>query len=622
MKHPIHYTLCPIDPNGHLFAVSLTISHPSQPVQEVCLPNWIPGSYLIRDFSKHLINLTASDDQYHPIELVPIDKSTWHFNSDGRAVTLRYNVYAWDLSVRGAHFDCSHAFYNGTSVFLAAQGQRQAACSVELVHSEWSQKHHWKVATGMPAAQVDAQGFGLYAAQDYNALIDYPVEMGTFVEVDFIAANVPHKIVLTGVFECDTERLKADLTHICATEIALFGAPAPMENYVFQVMVTGSDYGGLEHRNSTALLCSRDELPYVGMTQATEGYLRFLELCAHEYFHTWNVKRIAPKVYLQSDLKTPAYTQQLWWFEGATSYYDALLLKRAGLVDNLGYLQILAKQMTLVYRMPGRFMQSTAHSSWFTWTKFYQQDENAPNAIISYYTKGSLLALGLDLTIRIQTQGAKSLDDVLLHLWQHYGKTAIGLEDGEIEALCSQISGLDLSEFFTLYLHGTQDLPFREWFAAVGIDFSLRPANALTDAGAHSEASGLKVSLGANLTDSGFKTVKITHVWNDQAAYHAGLSAGDEIIAINSVKITSVSQLEGLLKKAQVNAQWTCHYFRRDELRTTQITLTAPPADRVVLKVVNSAKTALWLGADDISTDNDADNQVMHDQNSASLGAD
>ena len=581
----IHYTIQPSDPKGHLYEVTVTISQPVQPIQVVSLPNWIPGSYLIRDFSKHIIGLQAFTADQSPVDLQLTDKSSWQFASEGQSVTLRYQVYAWDLSVRGAHFDESHAFFNGTSVFLAVENQRDTVCSLQVIPTEFTQAQSWKVATGLLIDDVDDSGFGTYQACDYNALIDHPFELGTYTEIDFMASGIPHKMVLTGLFDCDQDRLKKDLIKICETEIELFGSPAPMDSYLFQVMVTGSDYGGLEHRNSTALMCSRNDLPYKGMQKATDGYLQFLELCSHEYFHTWNVKRIQPAVYQQSDLSAPVYTNQLWWFEGITSYYDGLILQRAGLIDNATYLELLAKQMTRVYRMPGRFQQSVAESSLLTWTKFYQQDENAPNAIISYYTKGSLIALGLDLTIRQQTQGQKSLDDVLLHLWNQFGKQGIGLQEGQIESICSDVSGLDLNDFFNRYLYGTEDIPFEKLFASEGIQFTLRQASSLSDlGGTMADEDGLACHLGMNVADSAQQSVNITHVWNQQAAYQAGLSAGDELIAINQIKITSKQQLETLLKRSTVNSLWTCHYFRRDELRSCELILSAPPKDRVSLK--------------------------------------
>ncbi|WP_373017197.1 M61 family metallopeptidase [Thiomicrorhabdus sp.] len=602
----IEYRIIPADPNGHLFEVELTIPSPTQPIQTVSLPNWIPGSYLIRDFSKHLIGLSAIDVEQNPLHVSSVDTSTWEFASDGRPVTLKYQVYAWDLSVRGAHFDQSHAFFNGTSVFLAVDGQRDQGCRVEISATNFCREHRWKVACGMPRVDIDESGFGFYQADSYSSLIDYPVEMGDFVDIHFEACGIPHRMVLTGVFECDTERLKQDLVKICETEICMFGG-APMESYLFQVMVTGSDYGGLEHRNSTALMCSRDDLPYPGMQEATDGYLQFLELCSHEYFHLWNVKRIQPKVYQESDLKEPAYTNQLWWFEGVTSYYDALILLRAGLIDQKKYLQLLAEQMTRVYRMPGRLHQSVAESSWLTWTKFYQQDENAPNAIISYYTKGSLIALGLDLLIRQRTQHQKSLDDVLLHLWQFYGKAGVGLDEYQIESICSLVSGVDLEDFFKSYLYGTQDLPFEDLFKAENIEFSLRGATTLSDKGGETKAEVLLSNLGANVIDTEHQTVKLTHVWNHQPAYQAGLAAGDEIIALNGLKTANAASIENRLKRLNPQGElpvWECHYFRRDELRKTQIQLAPALEDRVQLNL-DANSSSLWLEKQNMTTGTD-----------------
>ncbi|WP_238843324.1 M61 family metallopeptidase [Thiomicrorhabdus xiamenensis] len=594
-----HYTITPFDPNGHLFTVEFRIAFPA-PKQRLSLPNWIPGSYLIRDFSKHLIDLQAYDDAQTPLTVTPVDKSTWEVDSSGNAFTIKYQVYAWDLSVRGAHFDDTHAFFNGTSVFLEAEGQRDFPCVMSLKKSPVCVKNAWKVATGMPSLEVDHHGFGHYHAENYLALIDYPVEIGSYVEIDFRACGVPHKMVLTGVFNCDLERLKSDLTTICEYEIRLFGEAAPFDNYLFQVMVTGSDYGGLEHRNSTALICSRNDLPYEGMQKPTEGYLQFLELCSHEYFHSWNVKRIMPKAYQNPDLSQPIYSRQLWWFEGVTSYYDALILQRCGLIDEQTYLDQLGKQLTRVYRMPGRFKQSVADSSFFAWTKFYQQDENAPNAIISYYTKGSLVALALDLLIREKTQGKKSLDTVLLHLWQHFGSKGIGLEEFEIERICSEVSGIDLKDFFTQLLDQTEDYDLATLFSHFGVNFTLRNMNSLADTGGQGNTQEqLAVDFGANLEETANQTLAVRHVWQERTAQLAGLSSGDEIIAINDLRVTSKSQLESLLKRAQIGDKWTCSYFRRDELRQCRLVLTASTTDRVELSFkeprMPQNEGAVWL---------------------------
>lgn len=602
----IHYQISPEDPKGHLFQVTLKIAQPDAVGQLLSLPNWIPGSYMIRDFAKHIIMPTAQTAKGRPLDIIPTSKSTWQVeplspqeHAAGEELSVQYQVYAWDLSVRGSHFDESHAFFNGTSVFMAVVGQEHETCQINLVASQHAQMQEWRVATTLPKKQVGKKGWGHYWADNYRDLIEYPVEMGSFLELSFEAHKIPHRIVFTGQFErqkLNTKQLLQDLKAICEQELSLFEKPYPIDEYLFQVMLTADGYGGLEHLNSTALMASRNDLPYLHETERSDGYLQFLELCSHEYFHTWNVKRIQPKVYQTTDLSEPVYTNQLWWFEGITSFYDGLILQRAGILTQEQYLNRLAKEMTRVYRMPGRFKQSVAESSFLTWTKFYQQDENAPNAIISYYTKGSLIALGLDLLIRAQTEGEKSLDDVLLYLWQNHGQTGKGLKEGEIEAICSKVSGFGLKSFFDAYLYGTEDLPFEELFSAAGIQFSLRPATSLKDMGGTTDATQYPVSLGINVVATEHQTLKVSHVWEGSCAYEAGLASGDEIVALNLYKMSTPAQLEEFLKRYQVGDVLECHYFRRDELKQTPLLLQAAPEDRVVLTVMPSVdKEFAWL---------------------------
>jgi predicted metalloprotease with PDZ domain len=535
-KHAIHYCLIPADPYGHLYDVCVDIQQPDPDGQIVSLPNWIPGSYMIRDFAKHLIDLRASTLEGEALTMTSRNKSEWQIAPTDQPIQLRYQVYAWDLSVRGAHFDQTHGFFNGTSCFLMVEGQRNQAVSLEIKQTDFTHNQAWCLATALKPLNIDSSGFGLYHAQDYDELIDHPVEMGLFTQAEFVAAGIKHRIVLTGKHDCDLERLCADLTKICTTQLEFFGQPAPFDAYLFMVMVVGEGYGGLEHRSSTALVCSRDVLPYRGMDKANDSYLEFLELCSHEYFHSWNVKRIMPAQFQTPDLSQPAYTEQLWWFEGATSVYDLQFLLRAGIIDHKKYLNTLAQQMTRVYRMPGRFKQSVSESSFHSWTKFYQQDENAPNAIISYYTKGALIALGLDFEIRRATQNQKTLDDLLLTLWQDYGLPQTGLQEGEIERLASALAGTDLTAYFDRYLRGTDDLPFEAWFADYGIHFTLRAAVSANDQGGDTENNQAWLNMGANLTNTEHQTIKLTHVWQQRPAHLAGLSANDEIIAINDIK--------------------------------------------------------------------------------------
>ncbi|AEG31292.1 M61 family metallopeptidase [Thiomicrospira cyclica] len=582
----IHYQLTLHDYRSHRLALTLNIRQPNADGQMLRLPKWIPGSYMIRDFSKHIINVRATTQDGRPLAVTVIDPSHWQVAPHPGSIQVHYEVYAWDLSVRGAHYDQQHAFLNGTSCFLEVVGQSKEPHSLDLLADEWAQQQAWSVATTLPALALNPQGFGHYHASNYDELIDHPIEMAAFKEVRFDAGGIEHRMVLTGVHDADLDRIAQDLAPICEAQLAFFGEPAPFERYIFMVMVTGDGYGGLEHRSSTALICSRDSLPYAGMDKPSDKYLEFLELCSHEYFHSWNVKRIQPAILQQSDLQSPASTQLLWWFEGATSYYDLLFLYRAGTIDQTTYLQKLAEQLTRVYRMPGRFQQTLADSSKQAWTKLYQQDENAPNAIISYYTKGALAVIALDLTLRMHSQGQKSLDDLMRLLWRDYGIPQAGLVEDHIEQLAGELVAADLTEFFQQALHSTADLPLAELFAQVGINFALRPPVSNPDLGGTAkENPNAKpyLNLGANLVNSQNQSVKLTHVWHERPAHKAGLSGGDEIIALDGLRMSSVAQLDSYLQRRPLGDRLNCHYFRRDELAVTHITLDSPPADRVVL---------------------------------------
>ncbi len=385
------------------------MAEPDPAGQVFSLPAWIPGSYMIREFARNIVRIRAEADGV-PCALEKLDKHTWRAAAvrGARVLSVHYQVYAWDLSVRTAHLDTTHGFFNGTSVFLAVAGRSDAPCVVTIERPEGEIGRDWKLVTALPPEHGrpgQACRFGRFRAADYDELIDHPVEMGRFTLARFEAAGVPHDIALTGRHDCDLERLCADLRRVCEWQIALFGTPAPVDYYVFLTMVVGEGYGGLEHRASTALICSRAELPWKGMEGLPEGYKSFLGLCSHEYFHTWNVKRIKPAAFTPYDLARENHTRLLWAFEGFTSYYDDLALVRSGVIGIDDYLGLLGKTIANVLRGSGRLKQSVAESSFDAWTKYYRQDENAPNAIVSYYAKGALIALALDLQLRAGTDG-------------------------------------------------------------------------------------------------------------------------------------------------------------------------------------------------------------------------
>ena len=573
------YTITPADPGLHLFDVTLTIPRPDPDGQTVSLPAWIPGSYMIREFARNIVQIRA-ESEGRKVRLVKLDKHSWRAARCHGPLTLVYQVYAWDLSVRAAHLDHTHGFFNGTSVFLKVHGKETLPHVVDIRPPQGEAFAHWRVATSLPELKARRHRFGTYIAQDYDELIDHPVEMGEFALIRFEAHGVPHEMAITGrVPNLDGERLAADLKAICEQQIALFEPAtkrAPMDRYVFLALAVGDGYGGLEHRASTALICSRSELPVKGQAQMTEGYRGFLGLCSHEYFHTWNVKRIKPAVFAPYDLAQENYTPLLWLFEGFTSYYDDLTLVRAGLIDATTYLDLLAKTLNGVLRGSGRLKQSVAESSFDAWTKYYRQDENASNAIVSYYQKGSLVALLFDLTIRAQTKGKRSLDDVMRALWRRYGRGFYGegggrgVTEAEVEALFDEVSGLKLKPLFELAVRGTKDLPLDEAFAAFAVALN-------------NGRKGGKPSLEVRTKKEG-GDCRISAVFEDGAAHRAGLSAGDVLVAIDGLRVTA-SNLDGLLQRYRVGDTIGVHAFRRDELMAFEVALQADAAPKFALEM-------------------------------------
>ena len=599
--YAIQYRICPSHPEAHIFSISCVVNEPDPFGQRLSIPAWIPGSYMIRDFARNVISLKAEANG-RPLEVVKLDKSTWQCAPCKTPITLSYDIYAWDLSVRTAHLDQTHAYFNGTSVFLQIEGQEDKACGVEIQPPHGVVYQKWRVATAMKPAMAKPYGFGLYEAANYDELIDHPVEMGNFTLATFKAGGIPHDLVITGQHRADLDRLCADLQKICTTHIKLFSELPAIERYVFLIMTVGEGYGGLEHRASTSLLCSRNDLPLAGEELVTENYRTFLGLCSHEYFHTWNVKRIKPAAFTPYDLSRETHTRQLWAFEGITAYYDDLVLVRSGVIDALSYLELLGQTMTRVWRGAGRFKQSVAESSFDSWTKFYKQDESAPNNIVSYYTKGSLIALALDQTIRQATNQQKSLDDLMHLLWQKYGKSGRGLAEKEIESLASHLAGIDLNDFFAKYLYGTEDLPLADLLKPLGIKFCLRPASNADDKGGKpTENSSDKpvTSLGARVVNDP-SGASLSHVFDKGPAQMAGLAAGDVVVALNGIKV-SKDNLEKTVNTYPAGSEINIHAFRRDELMEFTVQLNEAPFDTCYLEINESASAEqkrnrqLWL---------------------------
>ena len=593
MSQALQYRVELADPSGHLLRVRLTIANPDPQGQRLSLPAWIPGSYMIRDFARNIVALEARSGGRR-LAVEKLDKHGWRCapGRPGAPLEVECEIYAWDLSVRAAHFDHSHAFFNGTSVFLRAHGHERCTCLVELVAPSWRGAEDWRVATALAEARgrpgaAKRHGFGFYQAADYDELIDHPVEIGAFSRANFKAGGVSHEVIVTGRHDADLKRLCTDLARVCEWQIMLFGRPAPMKRYLFLTMVVGDGYGGLEHRASTALLASRNDLPYAAMDKPSEGYRRFLGLCSHEYFHSWNVKRIRPAAFTPYDLSREVHTSLLWAFEGITSYYDDLALVRSGVLAPEDYLEQLGRTIAGVMRGPGRLRQSLADSSFDAWTKYYRQDENAPNAIVSYYTKGALVALATDLQLRTASDGASSLDDVMRLLWRRHGDGAAGVTEGGVFDVVAEIGGDGLARWLRKAVEGTGDLPLKRLFKPFGIQLTEEPE----------ELPSLGVRLAPGIADA-----RLASVINGGAAHRAGLSAGDELVAIDGLRVGRET-LDGHLRRRLPGDRLRVEAFRRDELRSFEVVLDPPALKTVRLKSRSGATGAQrrlqagWLGS-------------------------
>jgi predicted metalloprotease with PDZ domain len=601
---PTRYRIVPFNPHAHVFEVSCTVDDPDPAGQSFRLPAWIPGSYLIREFARHFVSVRAECDGAH-IGIRKTAKDIWRVDSCAGPVTMTAEVYAFDLSVRAAYLDDTRGYFNGPSVFVWPVGHEERPCEVEIVAPQGEDYREWRVATSLPRAGASPYGFGRFAAASYDELIDHPVEMGSFDLVHFQAGGARHDIAVTGRHRGDLARFALDLQRICQTQIDLFGgAPesrTPVDYYLFHVLAVGDGYGGLEHRASTSLICRRDELPQPGVSGAGEDYRSLLGLASHEYFHTWNVKRIMPSAFLPYDLTRENLTEQLWAFEGVTSYYDDLILVRSGVIGISDYLEILGREITRLLRAPGRSKQSVAASSFDAWIKYYRQDENTPNAVVSYYVKGALIALALDLTLR--RAGVATLDDVMRALWQRHGKPGVGVPEGGFEAVAAQTAGVDLTDFFSKYVHGTADLPLAELLAPFGVDVMLRAGEGAKDkGGSPGKSKTSRAWLGAVLATGAEPRLK--HVLTDGPAERAGLAAGDTLVAIDGIRATAES-LERVLKSRRADDVVSVQAFRRDELMEFSVELDAAPRDTCWLALADDAgsdaraRRSAWLGASD-----------------------
>ena len=566
----LHYQIEFDDYRQHL--IHVTLRFVADPTQVLSLPTWIPGSYLIREFSKHIESVRAYDEEGRLLEIQKFEKNKWRlFNTDHELITVEYDVYAYDLSVRGAYVDQTRLYVNPACACLGLEGQEDKAVEVELFLPD--ELKHFQLATGMASKSLVKGRFTL-KAKNYAELIDAPFELAEQTRFSFEAKGIPHEFVVSGKHAMNAARMQQDIEKICATEISMFGS-APFSNYTFMTMATANSYGGLEHPNSTSLISPREDLPKANEPEEpSEDYQRFLGLCSHEYFHSWLVKFIRPENFVNYDLNKEGYTSLLWIFEGFTSYYDDLILLRSGVISQASYIKLLKTQIDRYLQNPGRFVQSVSESSFDAWVKFYRQDENSNNAGTSYYNKGCLVALCLDLGLRLR---GSSLDALMRKLYENAQK-GIQVHERTIVELCNELTGDNWIEQINHLINTTDELPLDQLFPEFGLSYSLKNDKSLP--------------LGLKLVEKP-EGVLVQSARRDGAAAQAGLSAHDVIIAIDGLKAT----MKLVEKYAKQEGSYSILAFRRDELMSFDVKAAGSELTEVELKVENQAKAEKWFKA-------------------------
>ncbi|WP_168396028.1 M61 family metallopeptidase [Acinetobacter indicus] len=564
----LHYQIEFDDYRQHLIHVTLRFL--ANPTQVLALPTWIPGSYLIREFSKHIEAVKAYDEAGRILKIQKFEKNKWRlFNTDHELITVEYDVYAYDLSVRGAYVDQTRLYVNPACACLGLEGQEDKAIEVEVFLP--NELKHFQLATGLVAKSL-VKGRYTLKAKNYAELIDAPFELAEQTRFSFDAAGIPHEFVVSGKHAMNAARMQQDLEKICATEIAMFGS-APFQDYTFMTMATGNSYGGLEHPNSTSLITPRDDLPKANEPEEpSKEYQRFLGLCSHEYFHSWLVKFIRPDSFVNYDLNREGYTSLLWIFEGFTSYYDDLILLRSGVVNQESYIALLKAQIDRYLQNPGRAIQTVAESSFDAWVKFYRQDENSNHAGTSYYNKGCLVALCLDLGLRLR---GSSLDALMRKLYDN-AQQGIQVHERTIYELCQELTGDSWAEQINHLINTTEELPLDQLFPEFGLSYNLK--------------NDKRLPLGLKLADKP-EGVLVQAARRDGQAAQAGLSAHDVIIAIDGLKASS----KLIEQYAKQSGSFTVHAFRRDELMQFEVNAAGSELTEVELKVEDQAKLDRWL---------------------------
>ena len=537
-------------PTSHLFEVTLRISNWQETQLDLKMPVWTPGSYLVREYARHVQDFAAEDSSSQK-SLVSrkISKNHWQIVTENVSeIIVSYRVYANDLTVRTNHLDATHGYFNPAALFMFVPGLTQESITIKIVPPQ----EDWQVSTTLtPVAEEE----NTYIAQDFDTLVDTPFEIGQQEIFDFEVLGKPHQLAIWGQGNIKQKQVIKDTKKIIETEAKIFGG-LPYEKYLFLLHLSGSGYGGLEHKD-----CCTLNYPRLGFRDR-DKYNRFLQLVAHEFFHLWNIKRIRPQALETFDYEQENYTSSLWFSEGTTSYYDILIPLRSGVYNRKKFLENLSKDLTRYLTIPGRHVQPLGESSFDAWIKLYRRDGYSDNNQISYYLKGQFVSLLLDLLIRAKYHNQRSLDDVMRLLWQRFGKEEIGFTPQQLQQSIEEIAEQDLSIFFHNYLETTAELPFDDYLQPFGLKVKPIPDKEPVP------HLGLKVS-----TENGRESIKFVEA-NSPAAI-AGIDIGDELLAIEGLKVKS-GELNEHLKSYQSGDRISVTIFHQDELKTLSATLAEP----------------------------------------------
>jgi predicted metalloprotease with PDZ domain len=571
----LSYTLAFPQPHTHLYEVILTIGNVATPQLDLSLPVWTPGSYLAREYARHVQDFNAGDGSEPPLSWRKIDKATWRIEtgaSGARPKTIRasYRVYANELATQTSHLDATHAYFNGASLFMYVPGATDRPHRIKFITPEG-----WRVTTPL-APQPGPDGY--YTAADYDRLVDSPTEIGTHKLLEFTVRGKPHRAAIWGQYEFDDDRLKNDLTKIVEEGAKIFGG-LPYDHYTFIIHVQPGIGGGTEHLNSNV------SMTQPGAFKSDRGYKGFLGLESHEYFHHWNVKRIRPAALGPFDYQRENYTRGLWVSEGVTSYYGDLLLRRAGLISANEYLEGLANTIANYEQTPGRFEQSAESASFDAWIKQYRPDENSINTAMSYYTKGELLGLIFDIEIRALSKNTKSLDDVMRLLLENHGLPKPGFTDAELKSAFEKVAGADLTGFWGRFVAGHDEIDFAAYFDKAGLLLTKGYRPGTPYAAGKTDKPG---SLGIRSRSGGDRAV-VANVIAGSPAYEGGVNSGDELVAIDGKKIDA---LGGALNDLRAGQRVTLTVFRRERLTTFDLTATAKPFDYYTIAELKDAGDA------------------------------